>query len=101
MQSQTGYLELFRDNANFRNLFAARLVSNFGDWFNLLAILAMLSLVGGFLNVPEGLGGHGHMNAYLAFLKTPHPSFSMEIGLTIGLTALLFVMFMIAKVEKR
>ena len=47
MQAQTGYVELFRGNRDFRNLFAARLVSNFGDWFNLLAILAMLREFGG------------------------------------------------------
>jgi MFS family permease len=48
MNSQpAGYLELLRINAPFRRLFMARLVSLFGDWFNLLAILALLrELVG-------------------------------------------------------
>ncbi len=41
-----GYGELFRRNRDFRNLFAGRLVSLFGDWFNLLAILAMLRAFG-------------------------------------------------------
>ncbi len=41
-----GYWALFRDNADFRNLFAGRIVSLFGDWFNLLAILAMLRAFG-------------------------------------------------------
>lgn len=36
------YRELFANNRDFRNLFAGRFVSLFGDWFNLLAILAML-----------------------------------------------------------
>lgn len=43
---QTGYLELLGGNADFRNLFVGRLVSLFGDWFNLLAILAMLRAFG-------------------------------------------------------
>jgi len=41
-----GYAELFRNNRDFRNLFAGRIVSLFGDWFNLLAILAMLRAFG-------------------------------------------------------
>jgi len=41
-----GYIELFRDNRDFRNLFAGRLVSLFGDWFNLLAVFAMLRAFG-------------------------------------------------------
>ena len=41
-----GYWALIRRNADFRNLFAGRVVSLFGDWFNLLAILAMLRAFG-------------------------------------------------------
>ena len=41
-----GYADLFRNNRDFRNLFAGRVVSLFGDWFNLLAILAMLRAFG-------------------------------------------------------
>lgn len=43
---QVGYLALLRINVNFRRLFLARLVSFFGDWLNLLAVLAMLRSMG-------------------------------------------------------
>lgn len=43
---QIGILELFRTNGDFRGLFASRVVSLLGDWFNLLAILAMLRAFG-------------------------------------------------------
>ncbi|MEM6929517.1 MAG: MFS transporter, partial [Myxococcota bacterium] len=46
MVRTVGYRELFRNNRDFRNLFAGRFVSLFGDWFNLLAILAMLRAFG-------------------------------------------------------
>jgi len=35
-------LDVLRNNRNFRRLFLARLVSLFGDWFNTLAVLALL-----------------------------------------------------------
>ena len=44
--SQTGYVALLRGNRQFRLLFGARLVSLFGDWFNLLALVAMLRAFG-------------------------------------------------------
>ncbi|HCH66236.1 MAG TPA: MFS transporter [Deltaproteobacteria bacterium] len=37
---------LFRRNRDFRYLFSARLVSLFGDWFNTLAVLALLRSLG-------------------------------------------------------
>lgn len=40
------YRELF-SNREFRSLYFARLVSLFGDWFNMLAILALLRSMGG------------------------------------------------------
>ncbi|MFT5458750.1 MAG: MFS family permease [Myxococcota bacterium] len=43
---QVGYGELLRRNSDFRNLFAARAVSLCGDWFNTLAILALLRHIG-------------------------------------------------------
>ncbi|MFK7931009.1 MAG: MFS transporter [Myxococcota bacterium] len=46
MTQEVGYIELFRRNTDFRNLFFGRLISLFGDWFNLLAILAMLRAFG-------------------------------------------------------
>jgi len=45
-QREVGYVELIRGNANFRMLYLARLVSLFGDWFNLLAALALLRAIG-------------------------------------------------------
>ncbi len=44
--AQVGYAELFRHNVNFRRLFFARAVSLAGDWFNTLAILALLRHIG-------------------------------------------------------
>ncbi|HBP16518.1 MAG TPA: hypothetical protein DEA08_01830 [Planctomycetes bacterium] len=41
-----GYLELLRDNQPFTRFFVARLISLFGDWFNLIAVLALLRLLG-------------------------------------------------------
>lgn len=38
----TGYLDLLRRNVPFRRLFLARLASLGGDWFNTLAVLALL-----------------------------------------------------------
>lgn len=43
---QVGVVELFRTNGDFRGLFFSRLISLFGDWFNLLAIVAMLRAFG-------------------------------------------------------
>jgi len=43
---QVGYLALLRGNRGFRLLFGARLVSHLGDWFNLLAVLALLRSIG-------------------------------------------------------
>jgi len=40
-------LAVLRQNPNFRRLFLARLVSLFGDWFNTLAVLALLRELGG------------------------------------------------------
>jgi len=45
-EAEVGYVALLRDNVNFRRLFLARLVSLFGDWFNLLAALALLRAIG-------------------------------------------------------
>jgi len=43
---EVGYFELLQRNSDFRNLYLARLISLFGDWFNLLAILALLRSIG-------------------------------------------------------
>ncbi len=41
-----GYRELFSQNANFRRYFLSHIISLFGDWFNILAILALLRSMG-------------------------------------------------------
>ena len=41
-----GYLELLVENAPFRRLFCARTISLLGDWFNTLAVLALLREIG-------------------------------------------------------
>ncbi|MEO0557763.1 MAG: MFS transporter [Bacteroidota bacterium] len=37
-EPQVGYLELLRTNANVRRIWGGAIVSNFGDWFNTLAL---------------------------------------------------------------
>ena len=41
------YISLLRRNANYRNLWLARVVSNLGDWFNLLASAALITQLTG------------------------------------------------------
>ena len=41
------YLSLLQRNRNFRNLWFARVVSNLGDWFNLLAAAALIANMSG------------------------------------------------------
>ncbi len=40
-----GYLQLLRENSNFRNLYISRLISLFGDWVNLIAIFTLIKEV--------------------------------------------------------
>ena len=41
------YISLLRRNVNYRNLWMARVVSNLGDWFNLLASAALITQLTG------------------------------------------------------
>ena len=41
------YISLLRRNVNYRNLWLARVVSNLGDWFNLLASAAVITQLTG------------------------------------------------------
>jgi MFS family permease len=41
------YLSLLQRNRNFRNLWFARVVSNLGDWFNLLASASLIAVLSG------------------------------------------------------
>jgi MFS family permease len=43
----TGYLELLRQNRNFRNLWLGQVVSEFGDWFSTIALLNLMLEVTG------------------------------------------------------
>ncbi len=49
-----GYVQLFKQNPNFRRYFLSHLISLFGDWFNILAILALLRSMG-----HDGAGAFG------------------------------------------
>lgn len=44
-QPTIGYFSLLRDNKNFRFLWLGEVVSLFGDWFNLIASAALVSLL--------------------------------------------------------
>ncbi|MEC7987109.1 MAG: MFS transporter [Myxococcota bacterium] len=44
--NSVGYIALLRNNPNFRCLYIARLISLLGDWFSLLAVLALLRSIG-------------------------------------------------------
>ena len=61
------YVELLRRNPDYRNLWLARVVSNFGDWFNLLASAALIT----------SLTGSGTAISYL-FLARFLPVFVMS-----------------------
>ena len=43
VKSLSPYLTLLRDNANYRRLWLAQSVSNFGDWFGMLALYAVIA----------------------------------------------------------
>ncbi|MFN1834288.1 MFS transporter [Balneola sp. MJW-20] len=47
MDNLRPYLELIKENRNFRNLWLAQSVSNFGDWFGLLALYALIAKYSG------------------------------------------------------
>lgn len=43
MDSLLPYINLLKNNHNYRRLWAAQAISNFGDWFGLLALYALIS----------------------------------------------------------
>jgi len=43
MEGRVGYLDLVRNNANYRNLWFGQIVSLLGDWFNLIASAALIA----------------------------------------------------------
>jgi MFS family permease len=52
---QVGYLEVLRESPDFRRLFGARTISLLGDWFSLVAVVALLRETVG--SDPRALGG--------------------------------------------
>jgi MFS family permease len=42
MSQQVGYIELLRENRDFRNLMTGRFISQMGDWFNSVALFTLL-----------------------------------------------------------
>lgn len=68
MNASAGYRELFRGNADFRNLWYGHVVSLFGDWFNLIASASLVaSLTGSGLAV----GGLFVVRMLALFLVSP------------------------------
>jgi MFS family permease len=68
MNAAAGYRELFRGNADFRNLWYGHVVSLFGDWFNLIASASLVaSLTGSGLAV----GGLFVVRMLAPFLVSP------------------------------
>jgi len=45
MPQPVGYLELLRQNKNFRTLWAGQIVSLLGDWFNLIASASLIAIL--------------------------------------------------------
>jgi len=45
LRRKVGYLELIRNNANFRNLWFGQIISLLGDWFNLIASASLISML--------------------------------------------------------
>ncbi|MCR9131661.1 MAG: MFS transporter [bacterium] len=43
VNSISPYIELLKNNTNYRRLWAAQAISNFGDWFGLLALYALIA----------------------------------------------------------
>lgn len=68
-QGPSGVLALLRTNAAYRRIYLARLVSMAGDWFNLLALVALLREVGG--NSAMALGGTLILKSLPPLLATP------------------------------
>jgi len=53
VDEQAGYIELLRNNLNFRRLWAGTLISYLGDWFNTIALYTLVSTLS---NSPLALG---------------------------------------------
>ncbi len=67
-QAPVGYLQLIRQNPNFRNLWLGEVVSFFGDWFNLIA---SASLVASLTQSGLAVGGLFVIRMLAPFLISP------------------------------
>ena len=47
VEERAGYLELLRENGNYRRLWMGSVVSFLGDWFNLIALYTLVSVLTG------------------------------------------------------
>lgn len=65
-----GYLALICSNRNFRNLWLGQLVSNLGDWFNLIASASLVAM----------LTGSGLAVGVLFMIRTLAPFLAAPIG---------------------
>ena len=54
MSRPAGYLELLRNNSNFRRLWIGTLISQLGDWFNTIALYQLINTLTG---SPLAMGG--------------------------------------------
>lgn len=66
---QPGYLEVLRECPGFRLLFAGRSISLLGDWFSLIAVIALLREVSG--SNPKALSGVLILKLLPIFLAGP------------------------------
>ena len=88
----TGYLELIRTSRNFRFLWFGQIISDFGDWFNLIAgasfsaMFAIGAALGGFISGLIGiyqaffLNGLMYLAAAIVFTQIKIDSAQIETG---------------------
>lgn len=63
-----GYLELIRTNRNFRFMWFGQIISNLGDWFNLIASAALITL---YTESGLAVGGLFMIRTLAPFLASP------------------------------
>jgi len=68
-ERKPGYLEVLRDCPGYRTMFLARSISLFGDWFSLIAVIAMLRQVTG--SSPGAISGILILKLLPIFLAGP------------------------------
>jgi MFS family permease len=68
-EARPGYIQVLRECPDFRRLYSARVISLCGDWFSLIAIVALLREVVG--SSPTALAGVLILKLLPIFLATP------------------------------